>query len=191
LGVGTTPGRAACSTLCCVTDFGFSDEAPDRQRPPRGRRPRRPTATGILFTIGVLALVVFGLWAWSVRSHADDLAAWDSLETTFKEMDRSLTPLGHSEAPPCEDEQEGTVTRTYPPSTGPQAAALIGYLTQLGWSPQEASDTSDGDPSVLARLTKESGGRDLTITVSGPGLGRLVGSVAGRSPGSTVGCLGR
>ncbi len=98
---------------------------------------RRPTATGILFTLGVLALAVFGVWAWSVRSHADDLAAWDTLETTFEVMDRSLTPLGHSEAPPCEDEQDGSLTRTYPPSTGPQAAAVIGYLTQLGWSAAE------------------------------------------------------
>ncbi|WP_404389143.1 hypothetical protein [Humibacillus xanthopallidus] len=147
--------------------------------------------TGIIFTLGVLALAVFGVWAWSVRSHADDLAAWDTLETTFEVMDRSLPPLGHSEAPPCEDEQDGSLTRTYPPSTGPQAAAVIGYLTQLGWTQQTASDSSDVDPSVLARLTKDSGGRDLTITVSGPGLNRLVGSVAGHSPGSRVGCLGR
>ena len=150
--------------------------------------------TGIASTLGVLALAFFGVWAWSVRSHADDLAAWDTLETTFVMMDRSLTPLGHSEAPPCEDEQDGTVTRTYPPSTGPQAAAVIGYLTQLGWSQQSAidgTDSTDGDTAVLARLTKDSGGRDLTITVSGPGLNRLVGSVAGRSPGSMVGCLGR
>ena len=147
--------------------------------------------TGILFTLGVLALAVFGVWAWSVRSHADDLAAWDTLEITFEVMDRSLTPLGHSEAPPCEDEQDGSLTRSYPPSTGPQAAAVIGYLTQLGWSEQSASERPNLDPSVLARLTKDSGGRDLTITVSGPGLNRLVGSVAGRSPGSMVGCLGR
>ena len=147
--------------------------------------------TGILFTLGVLALAVFGVWAWSVRSHADDLAAWDTLETTFEVMDRSLTPLGHSEAPPCEDEQDGSLTRSYPPSTGPQAAAVIGYLTQLGWSEQSASERPNLDPSVLARLTKDSGGRDLTITVSGPGHNRLVGSVAGRSPGSMVGCLGR
>ena len=150
--------------------------------------------TGMASTLGVLALAFFGVWAWSVRSHADDLAAWDALETTFVVMDRSLTPLGHSEAPPCEDEQDGTVTRTYPPSTGPQAAAVIGYLTQLGWSQQSATDrtdSTDGDTAVLARLTKDSGGRDLTITVSGPGLNRLVGSVAGRSPGSMVGCLGR
>lgn len=173
-----------------MSDFGFSDEAPDRHRSPLGRRSRRPTATGTLFTIGLLALVLFGLWAWSVRTHADDVAAWDSLETTFEEMDRSLTPLGHSEAPPCEDEQDGIVTRTYPPSTGPQAAAVIGYLTQLGWSQQNASDASD-DPSVLARVTKDSGGRELTIIVSGPGLDRLVGSVSGRSAGSMVGCLGR
>jgi hypothetical protein len=174
-----------------VTDFGFSDEAPDRQRSPRGRRSRRPTATGILFTIGVLALVVFGLWAWSVRSHADDLAAWDTLETTFEEMDHSLTPLGHSESPPCAEEQDGSVTRTYPPSTGPQAAAVIGYLTQLGWSQQATPDSPEADPSVLARLTQDLGGRDLTIIVSGPALNRLVGSVAGRSPASVVGCLGR
>ncbi len=174
-----------------MTDFGFSDEAPDRQRSPRGRRSRRPTATGILFTIGVLALVVFGLWAWSVRSHADDLAAWDTLETTIEVMDRSLTPLGHSEAQPCEDEQDGSVTRTYPPSTGPQAAAVIGYLTQLGWSQQPTSDSSEVDASVLARLTQDAGGRDLTIIVSGPSLNQLVGSVAGRSPGSMIGCLGR
>ena len=147
--------------------------------------------TGILFTLGVLALAVFGVWAWSVRSHADDLAAWDTLEITFEVMDRSLTPLGHSEAPPCEDEQDGSLTRSYPPSTGPQAAAVIGYLTQLGWSQQDVSDSSDGDASVLARLTKDSGGRDLTITVSGPGLARLVGPVAGRSPGSMIGCVGR
>ena len=82
--------------------------------------------TGIASTLGVLALAFFGVWAWSVRSHADDLAAWDALETTFVVMDRSLSPLGHSEAPPCEDEQDGSVTRTYPPSTGPEAAAVIG-----------------------------------------------------------------
>jgi len=181
-----------------VTDSGFSDEAPDRQRPPRTRGRRRPTATGIVFTIGVLALVLFGLWAWVVRSHNDDLAAWDALETTFEEMDRSLTPLGHSEAPPCRHEPDGVVTRTYPPSSGPQGAAVIGYLTQSGWSQQPATDASGSaagsgaDANVeLARLTKDSGGRELTIVVSGPALDLLVGSVAGRSPGSTIGCVGR
>ncbi|HET8986874.1 MAG TPA: hypothetical protein VFN43_00050 [Humibacillus sp.] len=181
-----------------MTEFGFSDEAPDRQRSPRARGLRRPTAAGIAFTVGMLALVAFGLWAWVARSHTDDLAAWKALEATFQDMDRSLTPLGHSEAPPCRDELDGVVTRTYPPSTGPQAASLIGFLTQEGWSQQPATDTS-GSPSgsganadgALARLTKSSGGRDLTIIVSGPSLNQLVGSVAGRSPGSTVGCFGR
>jgi hypothetical protein len=179
-----------------VTDFGFSDEAPDRQRAPRGKGLRRPTATGIVFTLGVLALLLFGVWAWVARSHTDDLAAWNALETTFVEMDRSLTPLGHGESPPCHTEPDGIVTRSYPPSTGPQAAAVIGYLTQLGWTVQTGSDTQPSGPAAdgsatLARLTKDSGGRDLTLVVSGPGLDRLVGSVAGRSPGSTIGCLGR
>jgi hypothetical protein len=88
------------------------------------------------------------------------------------------------------------VTRTYPPSSGPQAAALIGYLTQEGWSQQTGADAArssagaDAD-TVLARLVKDSGGRELTIVVTGPSLDQLVGSVAGRSPGSTVGCIGR
>lgn len=170
-----------------MTDFGFSDEAPER--PPRRWGRRRPTVAGIAFTIGVLALVVFGLWAWVARSHADDLAAWHSLETTFEVMDRSFTPLGHGESPPCHTEPDGLVTRAYPPSTGPQAAAVIGYLTQLGWAAQSSSGT--GQPPVLARLTKDSDGRELTIVVSGPGLDSLVGSVAGRSPGTTIGCVGR
>ena len=81
------------------------------------------------------------------------------------------------------------MTRAYPPSTGPQAAAVIGYLTQVGWSARSSSGT--GQPAVLARLTKDIDGRELTIVVSGPGLDSLVGSVAGRSPGSTIGCVGR
>ena len=179
-----------------MTDFGFTDEAP--QRSPRGTG-RRPTVAGTAFTVGVLALLALLLWAWVARSHADDLAAWDALETTFEEMDRSLTPLGHGESPPCRTEPDGVVTRTYPPSTGPQAAALVGYLTQLGWTVHTGSQAqpstaagSDADAdAVLAVLTKVGGGRDLTVVVSGPGLDRLVGSVSGRSAGSTIGCLGR
>lgn len=180
-----------------MTDFGFSDEAPERS--PRAKGRRRPTVAGAAFAVGVLALLGLLLWAWVARSHADDLAAWDALETTFEVMDRSLTPLGHGESPPCHEETDGVITRTYPPSTGPQAAAVVGYLTQLGWTVQNGSgtqpSTSGSAPSdaaaVLAVLTKEGGGRDLTVVVSGPGLDRLVGSVAGRSPGSTIGCLGR
>ncbi|TQM57526.1 hypothetical protein [Humibacillus xanthopallidus] len=180
-----------------MTDYGFSDEAPERAQRAGGRR--RPTMAGIAVTVGVLALLGLLLWAWVARSHADDLAAWDTLETTFEVMDRSLTPLGHGESPPCHTEPDGVVTRTYPPSTGPQAAAVIGYLTQLGWTVQNGSgaqpSATGSAPSdaaaVLAVLTKSSGGRDLTVVVSGPSLDRLVGPVTGRSPGSTIGCLGR
>ena len=179
-----------------MSDFGFSDEA--RGPASAGKDRRRPTPTGVAFTIGLLALVAFGLWAWVARSHVDDLAAWTSLEATFVEMDRDLTPLGHGESPPCHTEPDGVVTRSYPPSTGPQAAAVIGYLTQAGWTagvpsrPGGGAGGSAGEgKDVLARLTKVSGGRELTILVSGPARDQLVGSVTGRSPGSRVGCLGR
>ncbi len=174
-----------------MTEFGFSDEAIERARPPFERGPRRPTATGVTFTVGVIALVLFGGWAWLTRSHSDDLAAWSSLATTFEIMDRSLVPLGHSEMPPCRDGDDGIVSRSYPPSTGPQAAEVIGFLTQSGWSEQPAADGEAEGEHVLARLTKVEAGKQLTIEVSGTGLTRLAGTVVGRSPAGAIGCLGR
>jgi hypothetical protein len=176
-----------------VTDYGFNDEAPERSA--QSRRRRRPTVAGVGFTLGVLALLAVVLWAWVARSHAEDLAAWDALEKTFVEMDRDLVPLGHGESPPCHTENDGIVTRTYPPSTGPQSAAVIGYLTQLGWTAATGSEPPAASPAaqepVLAVLTKQDSGRDLTIVVHGPGLNTLVGPVTGRSPATTIGCLGR
>lgn len=168
-----------------VSDFGFVDEAPGEAEPDGGRtRPRSGRAGVVVFTAVVVGLVGFAAWGWLGRLHADDIAAWDALTAQVAELDRSYTPLGHSEIRPCRDEPGGTITREYPDSTGPQAAEIIGYLVEQGWVQQP-----DPAPPVLARLTRRTD-PVLTIEVTGPGLNQLAGTLTARSPGSALGCLG-
>ncbi|WP_157557680.1 hypothetical protein [Intrasporangium oryzae] len=171
-----------------MSDFGFVDEAPGEGEPgdgPTRRRTRRPGGVALVFTVLAVGLVVFGAWAWLNRLHGDDLAAWDTLSAQIDELDRSYTPLGHSEVRPCRDEPGGTITRQYPESTGPQAAELIGYLVEKGWVQQP-----EPAPPLLSRLTMTTDDHALTIEVSGPALNLLVGTLTARSPGSALGCLG-
>ncbi len=106
-------------------------------------------------------------------------------------MDRTLFPLGHSDLPPCRGQAEGVVTRTYPASTGPQAAEVVGYLLQSGWSLRSAAPGADGEVPLPARLVRTASGAELTIEVTGRGSSQLVGAVTGRSPGHALACLGR
>lgn len=178
-----------------VSDSGFVDEAPtgapdgapdgapERARAPRSRR--RPGPAAIVFVVLVVGLLAFGGWAWSSRAHADDVAAYESLAREVEELDRSMVPLGHSELPPCREGVDGRITRTYPPSTGPQAAELVGYLEQKGWTQGTAV------PPVVAHLTRVEDGHVLTVDVAAGALNQLVASLTASSPGSAVGCLGR
>jgi hypothetical protein len=174
-----------------VSDSGFVDEAarPGRDRPPPvggaasdgpGRR-----LYVVLLTVVIAGMLGFAAWGWTGRAHSDDLAAWNELTRLVEEMDRSLPPLRHSEVPPCRQGDGGTITRGYPPSTGPQADELIGFLQGQGWHPAPPT------PPALARLTRPVGDRLLTVDVEAPGRSQLVGLVTARSPGSAVGCLGR
>jgi hypothetical protein len=131
----------------------------------------------------ILGLVAFAGWAWTGRTYTDDLVAYDTLGETISEMDRSIPSLGHSEIPPCRDSAEGVVTRTYPPSTGPQAAEVIGYLVQKGWTDHTA------DPPLVAHLTSLEGGHLLSIDIAAPSRSQLVSSLTGRSPASSLACL--
>ena len=173
-----------------VTDSGFSEDArgrssrapaATRQTPAQG--PRRPSAAFSFFAVVVVGLVGFAAWAWAGRVHTDDLVAYDTLGATITEMDRSLTPLGHSEIPPCRDSAEGVITRTYPPSTGPQAAVVLGYLLEKGWT--EGTATAP----VLAHLTKVEGDHELTIDIIAPSPNQLVESLTGHSAVSSLACL--
>jgi hypothetical protein len=187
------PTRRRLSQTVRVSDSGFVDEARDTapgtadDAAPGATRDRawrrRPSPAGTAFAVVVLGLVGFGLWAWGSRVHADDVAAYASLVGQVDAMDRMLTPLGHGEVPPCRDSEDGLVTRTYPPSTGPRAAELVGFLEQAGWVQQPSS------LPVYAHLTRTAQGRLLTIDVLAPSDTSLVGSLSGRSPASSFGCL--
>lgn len=193
------PTRGRVSQTVPVSDSGFVDEVPGDREPARRAAPdrapgapetpqpeparrRRPIAAAA-FVVVVLALLAFGLYAWSARVHADDEAAYASLVDEIDVMDRTLVPLGHGEVPPCRDPGDGLVTRTYPPSTGPQAAELIGYLTQNGWTRQVPTSP------VLARLARTQSGRTVTIDVSAESDSSLVESITAHSPASSFGCL--
>lgn len=139
----------------------------------------------MLFAVAVVALLAFAGWAWTSRIHADDLAAWDALSEEIEVMDRSLTPLGHSEIPPCRDEPAGTITRTYPPSSGPQAEELVGYLLQKGWTELPS------EPPSTALLTRTVVGHVQTIDVVARTRSQLVELLTAHTPGSAIGCLGR
>ena len=133
----------------------------------------------------LLLFVAVAGWAWSSRVHADDLAAFTVLGKDITEMDHSLTPQGHGEAPPCRDSDDGVVTRTYPPSTGPAAAQVLGYLQQSGWS------SSAPTPPAVAHLTRTVAGHTQTIDLVAPSLDQLVTTLTARSAASAFGCLGR
>ena len=186
------PGRRRVSHTVPVSDFGFVDEArSDRARParprPDGRRPpsrrRAPSPYAAAFAVVVVALLAFVAWAWSGRLHGDDLAAWRALAQQVEELDRSLTPLGHSEIAPCRDSADGRLTRSYPQSTGPQAAELVGFLTQKGWTETPAT------PPAFARLTRTLAGHAVTIDVTARDAASLVESLVATSPASGFGCL--
>lgn len=195
-----------------VSDSGFVDEAPGGREPARGSAPdrvppgssgpsseppgstpdaaprgtrgrRRPTIAGAVFAVVVLALAAFGLYAWSARVHADDVAAYSELVSEIEVMDRTLTPQGHGEMPPCREAGDGVVTRTYPESTGPQAAELIGFLTGNGWTRQTSASPA------LAHLVRSVSGHTLTIDVAAPSENALVESLTAHSPASSFGCL--
>ena len=192
-------GRRPVSHTVPVSDSGFVDEARTGPGRPQGSqrsqssedsgrsaaRPsrRRPGLVGAGFAGLVVALLAFGAWAWSGRVHADDVAAYESLAHEIGELDHTLPPLGHSDIPPCRDVPDGAVTRSYPPSTGPQAAELVGYLEQTGWAQQ-----GSGLP-VYAHLTRTAEGHLLTIDVLAPSDTSLVGSLTARSAASSFGCL--
>ena len=176
-----------------VSDSGFVDEArSDRARPartspsdpptpPRTRRRASPFAiTFVAVLLGLLAVVAY---LWSGRLHSDDLAAWKAVAQEVEVLDRSLTPLGHSEIAPCRDSTDGRVTRTYPPSTGPQAAELVGFLTQKGWTQTSAA------PPAYARLTRAVVGHEVSIDVAARDGASLVDSLTATTPASAFGCL--
>lgn len=183
-----------------VSDSGFVDEAEpgrghrSRPRPVpsdgardvrAGRRRRRVVPAA--FALLVVGLVGFGGWAWAGRVHADDLAAYASLAGQVEELDRTMTPLGHGEMPPCRAATDGSVTRTYPPSTGPQAAELVGFLLQKGWR----QSSGEAVAPVVAHLSRDVAGHELTIDVSAASMNQLVEALTARSPASAFGCLGR
>ncbi|MEO7448624.1 MAG: hypothetical protein ABI336_10170 [Humibacillus sp.] len=176
-----------------MTDSGFSDEAPARDPGSRRARARGSRLAAALVTVTVLALAAFGVWAWRARAHADDLAAFASLSSSIAVMDRTLFPLGHADLAPCRGQTEGLVTRSYPPSTGPQAEEVLGFLLQSGWTLRSpAPAPGDGGAIALpARLARTVDGAELTIEVTGGSSSQLVGSVTGRSPGTALACLGR
>lgn len=188
-----TAGRGDVSHTVPVSDSGFVDEAPTGRgvptsgpdAAPTARSRRRPGPAGIGFIVLVVALLAFGFWAWSSRVHTDDVAAYESLAREVEELDRSMVPLGHSELPPCRESIDGRITRTYPPSTGPQAAELVGYLEQKGWTQGSAV------PPVVGHLTRVENGHVLTVDVAAGALNQLVASLTASSPGSSLGCLGR
>lgn len=201
------PAPVRVSHTVPVSDSGFVDEAPPGGgRPPRApRAPRhrdlpaepsaapdpaagaRSTRRPWLATAGFVALVVgllaFGAWAWSARVHAGDVSAYESLAGEVADLDHAITPLGHSDIPPCRDADEGSITRSYPPSTGPQPAELVDYLVRSGWTQQQS------DVPVYARLTRTAEGHVLTVDVLAPSDTSLVGSLSARSPASSFGCL--
>lgn len=192
------PARGAVSHTVPVTDSGFTDEAPGRpartrsrvegpagDTPARPRGSRRPSAALLAFLVLVLGLVGFAGWAWSSRLHADDLAAYTALANEIEVLDRSETPLGHSAIPPCRDSADGRVTRTYPASIGPQAAELVGFLTQKGWTAQPAA------PPTFSHLTRTESGHLLTIDVVARSESALVEALVAHSPASGFGCLWR
>lgn len=139
----------------------------------------------LAFLVLLVGLLGFAGYAWSSRLHADDVAAYVALAHEIEVLDRNLTPLGHSEIPPCRDSADGRVTRTYPASTGPQAAELVGYLTQKGWTQGPAT------PPTFAHLTRTESGHLLTIDVVARSESSLVESLVAHSPASGFGCLGR
>lgn len=187
------PGRDAVSHTVPVSDSGFVDEASsDRARPARTSPADRPSTPGgrrgpnpfaIAFVALLVALLAFIAWAWSGRLHGDDVAAWQAVAHEVDVLDRSLTPLGHSEIPPCRESTDGRVTRTYPPSTAPQAAELVGYLTQNGWAQTPAT------PPAYARLTRTFVGHEVSVDVAARDGASLVDSLTATSPASSFGCL--
>jgi hypothetical protein len=186
-------------------DTHFSDVTGD-PRATGGRRrrsPRRPRLVGALVTLLLLAVATGGLWLVGNRQHVDDVAAYDQLAGDVELVDRGLFYLQHSEVPPCRDGSDGTVTRTYPPSTGPSAAELVGALTALGWTRASDADVAasgglagtpsgQGGPTTLATMTRGvvgQPGRVVTVVVTGRSLSALPDRLVGTSTGSAVGCL--
>lgn len=166
-----------------MSGSGFVDEPP-RSDPNPGAGPegrRRTLRLGGFFAAAVLALLVFGGWAWTSRAHSDDLAAFEALRAEVSVMDRSLTPQRHSEIPPCRDRRDSTITRTYSESDGPAPEEIVSYLQEKGW------ERMDPTPPALATLTKKEAGHELSVSVIATSQSTL--ALTATSPASTMGCL--
>ncbi len=171
----------------------------------RQRSRRRSRLVGAVVTVLALAAVAGGLWLVGNRQHVDDVAAYKQLAGDVELVDRGLFYLQHSEVPPCRDGSDGTVTRTYPPSTGPSAAELVGALTALGWTRASDADVAasggpagapsgPGGPQALVTMTRGvvgQPGRVVTVVVTGRSMSALPDRLVGTSSGSAVGCLFR
>ncbi|MEO6999680.1 MAG: hypothetical protein ABI112_16510 [Terracoccus sp.] len=166
-----------------MSSSGFVDEAPGPD-PNRGtgREGRRRTfRLGGFFSVAVLALIVFGGWAWTSRAHADDVVAFEALRDEVTVMDRSLTPERHSEIPPCRDRLDGTITRTYSESDGPAPEEIVGYLQEKGW--EEIAST----PPAVVTMAKTAAGHELSVSVIATSSSTL--ALTATSTGSRIGCL--
>lgn len=166
-----------------MSSSGFVDEAPgpDLNRGAGREGRRRAFRLGGFFTAAVLALLVFGGWAWTSRAHADDLLAFEALRTEVAVMDRSLTPQRHSEVPPCRDRLDGTITRTYSESDGPAPEEIVSYLQEKGWR------EIDSTPPAVATMAKTVAGHELSVSVVATSRSTL--ALTATSAASTMGCL--
>lgn len=168
-----------------MSSSGFVDEAPGadgNREAGRGGR-RRAWRLGGFFTTVVLALLVFGGWAWTSRAHADDLAAFEVMRTEFDVMDRSLTSQRHSAIAPCREQPDGVVTRSYSVPDGPGVNDLVIYLKGTGWD--EVAST----PPAVVTLTRRVDGHGQSLTLVKHDRSTLPLSLTATSAGSTIGCL--
>lgn len=131
----------------------------------------------------VLALLVFGGWAWTSRAHADDLAAFEVLSTEFDVMDRSLTPQRHSAIAPCREQPDGIVTRTYSVQDGSGVKELVIYLKGTGWGEVVSA------PPAVATMTRLVDGHGQSLTLVKDDHSTLPLSLTASSAGSAIGCL--
>lgn len=175
-----------------VSGSGFVEDEPSRA-PRRGReggadgpgrtRRRRSGRVTIGFGLLIVALVAFGGWGLSTRTHADDVDAFTALSEQITVMDRRITPQRHGEFTPCRDGIDGTITRTYPASRPPTVVEVVAYLGKQGWSEVTAK------PSAVATLVTTAAGPEQTVSVFGVDRFGSARSLTATSPGSDLGCF--
>lgn len=142
-------------------------------------QPRRRWV-GLLWAVPIAVLAAIALWAWTARTHEDDVTGFRALQVALFDVQRELPAFGQSERPPCGSTDEGWIERTWTASHAPSPQLVGRVLLEGGW--RGVAGTRG------LTFTRIEAGRTLTARITEPG-GELGLRLTATSEASSLACL--